>query len=94
MKTAAKLIKIRNKRFNVEKYLPKDDIELHENRIVPLLRLFMKELTSDELNQSSIGQAKTKAVSSKPYIPPLLFVLEIEVDHKYASKWLPKRSSN
>ena len=47
--TAANLIKVEIKaqKFNVKEYSSKDDIEQHENIIDPLLRLFMKEQTSD-----------------------------------------------
>ena len=90
IKTAAKLIKaeIVNQRFNAEDYPSKYDIEHHEKSLVPLLHLFMNEVTSDELKQSSIGQTITKVIGTRFYIPPLLFGLGIELDHKFGSKWL------
>ena len=62
IKTAARLIKaeIVNQRFNTENYPSKYDIEHHEKSLVPLLRLFMNEVTSDVLKQSSIGETITK----------------------------------
>ena len=48
----------------------------------------MKHLIVDELKQSSIGQAMTKAVRPRSYIPPLLFGLGVEADHMFGSKWL------
>ena len=79
IKTAARLIKaeIVNQRFNTENYPSKYDIEHHEKSLVPLLRLFMNEVTSDVLKQSSIGETITKAIRTRFYIPPLLFGLGI-----------------
>jgi len=90
IKTAAKLIKaeIANQKFNLDSYPSIYDIEHHETSLVPLLRLFMKGLISDELKQSSIGQTITKAIVTRLYIPPLLFGLGIELDLKFGSKWL------
>ena len=90
VKTAAKLIKaeIKAQKFNTEEYPSNKDIQCHQESLVPLLRLFMKVLISDELKQSSIGQAITKAVRPKSYIPPLLFGLGVEADHLFGSKWL------
>ena len=61
VKTAARLIKaeINNQNFNIDEYPSKTDIEKHQNSLVPLLHLFMKELNPNELKQSSIGQAIT-----------------------------------
>ena len=72
IKTAAKLIKaeIVNQRFNTEDYPSKYDIEHHEKSLVPLLSVFMNEVTSDELNQSSIGQTITKTIRTRFYIRP------------------------
>ena len=75
---AAKLIKSEIK-CNVEEYPSIEDVELLENKIVPLLRLFMKELNSDELKQSPVGQAMTKAVRLRSYIATLMFGLGIEL---------------
>ena len=88
--TAAKLIKaeIQNLKFNTEEYPSKQDIENHSDSLAPLLHQFMQELVSDELKQSSIGQAIMKAIKTRCYIPPLLFGLGIELDHKFGSKWL------
>ena len=87
-----------NRRFNTEDYPSKYDIEHHEKSLVPLLRLLTNEVTSCELEQSSIGQTRfcvdgTKhdigqAIRTRFYIPPLLFGLGIELDHKFGSKWL------
>ena len=64
IKTAVKLIKAKivNQRFNTEDYPSKYNIEHHEKNLVPLLRLFMNEVTSDKLKQSSISQTLTKAI--------------------------------
>lgn len=78
VKMAAKLIKSEIK-CNVEEYPSIEDVELLENKIVPLLRLFMKELNSDELKQSPVGQAMTKAVRLRSYIATLMFGLGIEL---------------
>ena len=90
IKTAAKLIKaeIQNQKFNTEIYPSRRDIENHTDSLAPLLQNFMKELVCDELKQSSIGQAIMKAVKIRFYIPPLLFGLGVELDHKFGSKWL------
>ena len=90
IKTAAKLIKaeISNQKFNTDSYPSRHDIEHHESSLVPLLRLFMEGLTSDELKQSAIGQTITKAIQTRFYIPPLLLGLGIELDLKFGSKWL------
>ena len=79
IETTARLIKaeIVNERFNTENYPSKYDIEHHEKSLVPLLRLFMNEVTSDVLRQSSIGQTITKAIRTRFNIPPLLFGLGI-----------------
>ena len=90
IKTAAKLIKaeVANQKFNTDEYPSRYDIEHHKTSLVPLLRLFMKGVTNDELKQSSIGQTITKAIQTRYYIPPLLLGLGIELDHKFGSKWL------
>ena len=51
----------------------------------------MQELVSDELKQSSIGQAIIKAIKTRCYIPPLLFGLGIELDHKSKKGLQPER---
>ena len=77
-----------NQRFNTEDYPSKHDIAHHEKSLVPLLCIFMNEVTSDELKQSSIGQTITKAIRTRFYILPLLFGLGIELNHRFGSKLL------
>ena len=48
----------------------------------------MKVLIPTAIKQASLGQAITKAVKPKSYIPPLLFGLGVEFDHVFGSKWL------
>ena len=85
IKTTAKLIKaeIVNQRFNTEDCPSEYNIEHHEKNLVPLLHLFMNEVATDELKQSSVGQTITKAIRTRFYIPPLLFGLGIKLDHKF-----------
>ena len=67
VKTAAKLIKaeIKAQTFNTEEYPSNKDIQCHQESLVPLLRLFMKVLISDELKKSSIRQAITESSKTK-----------------------------
>ena len=63
-------------------------MSITKKNLVPLLYLFMNEVTSDELKQSSIGQTITKAIRTRFFIPPLVFRLGIGLDHKFGLKWL------
>lgn len=52
------------------------------------LRYFLEAFTKYNVKQESIGQYIVKAALPKNISPPLLFGLEVELDHLFGWKWL------
>ena len=91
--TAAKIVRaaIREKEYNVKSYPTNEDIKNMDqgiNWVPQCLRTFLKMLGLPELKQNCIGQSIIQAAWPRSVITPLFFVLDIEMDHVFRSKWL------
>ena len=87
---AARIIKndIKNHQVSTDKYPTVDEITDAVNICVPMsLHTLLKELISNPLKQSSIGQAVFSATQPKS-VMPLQFGLAIATDNRLSSKWL------
>ena len=81
---------IRAIEYNMEKNPSIEDISnMDENKsIIPhCLQRILKVLVKSSVKQNSIGQCLMYAVRPRSIIPPIPFVLGVEMDHVIGSKW-------
>ena len=98
IKMAVKIIKNDLRTFvrttNADTYPSTDDIQ-NCKWIPNTLRLLLSSLIQSELKVESIGQCIMKAeMSRSALVPPILFGLGVEVDHKCGSPMGPRTSSS
>ena len=93
VEAAAKLIRtqLQSIIYHADIYPSDEDIQNMEkglNLLPPLLLLMLKTLVPNVKQQISIGQCITKAAKPRSFLPPVLFVLGVEMDHMFGSRWL------
>ena len=82
---------LRSKLYSCDEYPSSGEIERLSSSTSWLpsqLLFFLEQLVKSPLKQASIGQALVYACRPRSCIPPLLFGLAIEADHKFKSRWL------
>ena len=90
IRAAANLIKneIRCTQCETDSHPSLNDIETKTSILPPSQMQLMECLIGNPLKQASIGQCLLKAMKPNSVIPPVLFVLGVEIDHAIGSKSL------